>query len=235
ELVGSLAGRLSDSYSLQEKLASENVDLETSRFTLEQALLQKDSAVETLQKKVEGLQKDIKIMMSENSSLSEQLTRIRPQLIDKNAPFDSHADFLGDRPAGDMATRIKQYSHTTAILERQMNELESEVKNMNHELQQVQSEREKLQQQRKLLKCTTPTVCTPATCPTLAKLRELREKYARLQQDYDKKVQEVSQLRVEAEKHKDVAEKAREEKEAAEAQNSILEDKLRRAELESKR
>nr|CAD7395851.1 unnamed protein product [Timema cristinae] len=248
ELVGSLAGRLSDSYSLQEKLASENVDLETSRFTLEQALLQKDSAVETLQKKVEGLQKDIKIMMSENSSLSEQLTRIRPQLIDKNAPFDSHADFLGDKPAGDMATRIKQYSHTTAILERQMNELESEVKSMNHELQQVQSEREKLQQQRKLLKCTTPTVCTPATCPTLAKkvqerkkdrkqqqLRELREKYARLHQDYDKKVQEVSQLRVDAEKHKDVAEKAREEKEAAEAQNSILEDKLRRAELESKR
>nr|CAD7570995.1 unnamed protein product [Timema californicum] len=249
ELVGSLAGRLSDSYSLQEKLASENVDLETSRFTLEQALLQKDSAVETLQKKVEGLQKDIKIMMSENCSLSEQLTRIRPQvrlntllkgelwLIDKNAPFDSHADFVGDKPAGDMATRIKQYSHSTAILERQMNELESEVKSMNHELQQVQSEREKLQQQRKLLKCTTPTVCTPATCPTLAKqqLRELREKYARLQQDYDKKVQEVSQLRVDAEKHKDVAERAREEKEAAEAQNSILEDKLRRAELESKR
>ncbi|XP_023289776.1 uncharacterized protein LOC105703467 [Orussus abietinus] len=69
----SLTGKLSESLTMQERLAKENAELEGGKYRLEEALLEKDNAVESLQRKVHGLQAEMRIVIKENSDLSKQL------------------------------------------------------------------------------------------------------------------------------------------------------------------
>ncbi|XP_076385939.1 uncharacterized protein LOC100881157 [Megachile rotundata] len=73
ESLKTLTGKLTESLTMQEKLAQENAQLEGGKYKLEEALLEKDSAVESLQRKVCGLQAEMRIVVKENVELTRQI------------------------------------------------------------------------------------------------------------------------------------------------------------------
>ncbi|XP_054010205.1 uncharacterized protein LOC128893345 [Hylaeus anthracinus] len=75
-----LTGKLTESLTMQEKLVIENAQLEGGKYKLEEALLEKDSAVESLQRKVCGLQAEMRIVVKENSELSRQVACLSQQI-----------------------------------------------------------------------------------------------------------------------------------------------------------
>ncbi|RLU15315.1 hypothetical protein DMN91_012309, partial [Ooceraea biroi] len=76
----SLTGKLTESLTMQEKLIEENAQLEGGKYKLEEALLEKDTALESLQRKVCGLQAEMRIIVKENTELSRQLATLN-QLV----------------------------------------------------------------------------------------------------------------------------------------------------------
>ncbi|KAF7387225.1 hypothetical protein HZH68_012902 [Vespula germanica] len=73
ECLQNLTGKLTESLTMQEKLVKENAQLEGGKYKLEEALLEKDTAVECLQRKVCGLQAEIRLIMKENTDLNRRL------------------------------------------------------------------------------------------------------------------------------------------------------------------
>ncbi|XP_046833716.1 uncharacterized protein LOC124430761 [Vespa crabro] len=73
ECLQNLTGKLTESLTMQEKLVKENAQLEGGKYKLEEALLEKDTAVECLQRKVCGLQAEIRLIMKENTELNRRL------------------------------------------------------------------------------------------------------------------------------------------------------------------
>ncbi|RZC31876.1 outer dense fiber protein 2-like [Asbolus verrucosus] len=110
--------------------------------------------------------------------------------------------------------------------EKQLCDMESDVKAMQTELTAVQAEREHLEQHKKIIICPPMCIphspcapCTPCTPPPCSpciipcsdqQLRELREQYCRLQDDFKGKVTEVAGLRADNEKLKTFAKEAEE-------------------------
>ncbi|XP_011873265.1 PREDICTED: early endosome antigen 1-like isoform X2 [Vollenhovia emeryi] len=358
-----LTGKLTESLTMQEKLVKENAQLEGGKYKLEEALLEKDTALESLQRKVCGLQAEMRIIVKENVELSRQLAilnqlAMRPTYcytcpgVTPSPPSTSpalssrppHANvqlqddtyyrckccFLspftdtlstttetacnsprltgGGSPTEDrcpadsndlqnvemcsrglttvkpllprgtcpaeLQDKLTTYGTTTKQLEQQLGSMETEVRNMQMELANVQRERQQLEQQRKLLKCTGP--CAPcACCPppistcatatpglaskvpavstmplaqmttqaappmytgsctnTITQLRDLREQYARLQDDYKSKLCEVSCMRTEAEKLKQDTRDAKEERERMEIKLIDVQERLKFLEAE---
>ncbi|CAD1477879.1 unnamed protein product, partial [Heterotrigona itama] len=76
----SLTGKLTESLTMQEKLVLENAQLEGGKYKLEEALLEKDTAVESLQRKVCGLQAEMRIVMKENVELTRQLACLNQRI-----------------------------------------------------------------------------------------------------------------------------------------------------------
>ncbi|KZC08392.1 Outer dense fiber protein 2, partial [Dufourea novaeangliae] len=76
-----LTGKLTESLTMQEKLALENAQLEGGKYKLEEALLEKDSAVESLQRKVCGLQAEMRIVVKENTELTRQIASLNQRII----------------------------------------------------------------------------------------------------------------------------------------------------------
>ncbi|XP_018393779.1 PREDICTED: myosin-11 isoform X2 [Cyphomyrmex costatus] len=76
-----LTGKLTESLTMQEKLVKENAQLEGGKYKLEEALLEKDTALESLQKKVCGLQAEMRIIVKENMELSHQLATLNQLVI----------------------------------------------------------------------------------------------------------------------------------------------------------
>ncbi|XP_068084439.1 outer dense fiber protein 2 [Anabrus simplex] len=248
-LLQSLTCRLSESYTMQEKLASDNAQLEKGRYYLQEELLQKDTAVEVLQRRVGSLQREMRIISKENTVLSEKLSEInqmdcwcgkKPSRVN-NKPQTA--------PCGCGNPKLQQYSNTTSHLERQLRQIEGEVKSMQCELVQVQRERQQLEQQRKLLKCSQPPAAAPAgpPCPPCCPrnqsrdggpeqaLRELKEQYSRLQDDYKCKVAEVAALKRENDELKCANDRCNEVTDEYENQIRNLQTQLRAVEQELKK
>ncbi|KYQ54434.1 Outer dense fiber protein 2 [Trachymyrmex zeteki] len=76
-----LTGKLTESLTMQEKLVKENAQLEGGKYKLEEALLEKDTALESLQKKVCSLQAEMRIIVKENMELSRQLATLNQLVI----------------------------------------------------------------------------------------------------------------------------------------------------------
>ncbi|XP_077258497.1 uncharacterized protein LOC143895322, partial [Temnothorax americanus] len=76
-----LTGKLTESLTMQEKLVKENAQLENGKYKLEEALLEKDTALESLQRKVCGLQAEMRIIIKENMELSRQLATLNQLVI----------------------------------------------------------------------------------------------------------------------------------------------------------
>ncbi|XP_070164453.1 paramyosin [Polyergus mexicanus] len=342
-----LTGKLTESLTMQEKLVKENAQLEGGKYKLEEALLEKDTALECLQRKVCALQAEMRIIVKENTELSRQLATlnqlvIRPtccytcpgvassppstplslpprphvstqprddiycrckcclQFIDTLSPTTETACnsprltgggsrtedryFVDNNPLqsvemcsrgpaivrpsfprgmcpAELEDKLATYGSSTKQLEQQLGSMETEVRNMQMELANVQRERQQLEQQRKLLKCTgpcAPCACCPlppSTCVTptpglplkgsavppaqipgtgvgTQQLRDLREQYARLQDDYKNKLCEVSCMRTEAEKFKQDMRDAKEEKERMEIKLIDAQERLKLLEIE---
>ncbi|CAG9828882.1 unnamed protein product [Diabrotica balteata] len=150
----------------------------------------------------------------------------------------------------EIENRLQEYSENTQFLEQQLYDMEAEVKEMHQELVAVQKEREHLEQHRKMLcsppPCSLPT-CPPTPCspippcnppcypppvtcgpPCEVQLRELREQYKRLQDDFKSKLTEVAGLRTDNEKLKDRTRQAEDAKKDAEKQVRDLELEIKR-------
>ncbi|XP_063974675.1 outer dense fiber protein 2 isoform X2 [Diachasmimorpha longicaudata] len=69
----SITGKLTEALNRQEKLAQENAHLEGNKYKLQEALLEKDTDVDLLQRKVCGLQKEMQFKIKENEGLKRQL------------------------------------------------------------------------------------------------------------------------------------------------------------------
>ncbi|KYB28655.1 outer dense fiber protein 2 [Tribolium castaneum] len=233
-VVPKFAKRLSDSYTMQEKLAAENADLEGMRYKLQSDLLNKDQTIEYLQRKLCSIQCEMRVLCKENSELNEKVQQICGHKQDVQKPKKMPCGKgRGPCPA-DIEHRLNEYSETTKILEKQLCDMENDVKTMQSELTAVQTEREHLEQHKKIIICPPPMChpCAPPPCPPCSpcivpcsdlQLRELREQYCRLQDDFKSKVTEVGGLRADNEKLKATA------KEAEEAQKK-LEDRVRELE-----
>ncbi|XP_044269429.1 outer dense fiber protein 2 [Tribolium madens] len=234
-VVPKFAKRLSDSYTMQEKLAAENADLEGMRYKLQSDLLNKDQTIEYLQRKLCTIQCEMRVLCKENSELNEKVQQICGQKQEIQKPRRMPCGKgKGPCPA-DIEHRLNEYSETTKILEKQLCDMESDVKTMQNELTAVQAEREHLEQHKKIIICPPPIChppCVPPPCPPCSpcivpcsdlQLRELREQYCRLQDDFKSKVTEVGGLRADNEKLKATA------KEAEEARKT-LEDRVKELE-----
>uniref|UniRef100_A0A1Y1LZZ3 Uncharacterized protein n=1 Tax=Photinus pyralis TaxID=7054 RepID=A0A1Y1LZZ3_PHOPY len=225
------AKQLSESYSMQEKLAAENADLEDKRYKLQEDLLNKDCAVDCLQRKLQALQTELRLVCKENCLLTERLNRIESS---PNPPTQQHSPERSEEPSEkmpcepnrgpcsiDIEARLQDYSDTTQQLEKQLCQMELEVRDMKSELAFVQKERQNC----KML-AAPPSPCMPSPChigfggpdrvAVEQQLRELREQYNRLQDDYKGKLTEVAGLRADTEKLKQNAKDAEEARKMAE-------------------
>ncbi|PSN44066.1 hypothetical protein C0J52_11938 [Blattella germanica] len=125
-----------------------------------------------------------------------------------------------------------QNQQSKCQLECQLTQINDTVQNLKCELGQLQQERLLMEQQRQMISptamnaCTNPQLGREATCNS--QLRELREQYNRLQDDFKNKIIEVATLRNENVQLRQMADEARAAQEAAEANARALEEKLKR-------
>lgn len=128
------------------------------------------------------------------------------------------------------------------LQEKQLCDMENDVKCMQSELTAVQAEREHLEQHKKILVC--PPIYPPCVppCPPCApcimpcsdqQLRELREQYCRLQDDFKGKLCEVGCLRADNEKLKTTIKDAEEARKLMEEKVKDLERQLKSLKLDS--
>ncbi|CAK9797487.1 Outer dense fiber protein 2 [Anthophora quadrimaculata] len=106
----SLTGKLTESLTMQEKLVMENAQLEGGKYKLEEALLEKDSAVENLQRKVCGLQAEMRIVVKENVELTRQLACLNQRITSPcyTCPGGISSGVSSPRP-------IRSISYTTTV------------------------------------------------------------------------------------------------------------------------
>ncbi|KMQ95091.1 outer dense fiber protein 2 [Lasius niger] len=260
-----LTGKLTESLTMQEKLVKENAKLEGGKYKLEEALLEKDTALESLQRKVCALQAEMRIIVKENTELSRQLATLNqlvirptccytcpgvassPPSTPPSLPLRPHVNsprlagggsrtedryFVDNNPLqnvmcsrgpavvrsslprgtcpAELEDKLATYGTSTKQLEQQLGSMETEV--------------------------TATGSCTNAAMGTSVcaqqQLRDLREQYARLQDDYKNKLCEVSCMRTEAEKFKQDMRDAKEEKERMEIKLIDAQERLKLLETE---
>lgn len=242
EVMLSLTGRLSESYSMQEKLAAENADLEGVRYQLQEELITKENAVEHLQRKVATLQAEMRLIVRENAQLNEKLIS-----QGMNPGFEDKVSVKVSPPTQDdiIDMKLAEYRETTQTLEQTVGSLELEVKRLQQELSAVQKERVDLENQRKMMKININvqrrgmgthggllSPLPPRDSNTELQVRELKEQYSSLQQDFNNKLLEVASLRAQNDKLMEITDKAREEKDYCQEQCKSLEKRLKQLEGE---
>ncbi|XP_076749184.1 uncharacterized protein LOC143422421 [Xylocopa sonorina] len=107
----SLTGKLTESLTMQEKLVLENAQLEGGKYKLEEALLEKDSAVENLQRKVCGLQAEMRIVVKENVELTRQLACLNQRITSpccNTCPGEISSEISSPSP-------LRSISYTTTL------------------------------------------------------------------------------------------------------------------------
>ncbi|XP_015122418.1 uncharacterized protein LOC107044875, partial [Diachasma alloeum] len=75
-----ITGKLTEALNMQEKLAQVNAHLEGNKYKLQEVLLEKDSTVDLLQRKLCGLQKKMQLVIRENEELRRQLVFINERI-----------------------------------------------------------------------------------------------------------------------------------------------------------
>ncbi|XP_033340204.2 uncharacterized protein LOC117228521 [Megalopta genalis] len=106
-----LTGKLTESLTMQEKLVLENAQLEGGKYKLEEALLEKDTAVESLQRKVCGLQAEMRIVVKENTELTRQLACLNQRITSPccyPCPGGNQSPVSSPSP-------FRSYSYTTTV------------------------------------------------------------------------------------------------------------------------
>lgn len=113
--------------------------------------------------------------------------------------------------------------------------MENDVKCMQNELNAVKTEREDLEQHKQIITASVPCLtlplslpCTPCVAPPCLnfQVKELKEQYLRLQDDFKGKVTEVACLRADNEKLKNSMKEAEETKKTLENKIKEFENSL---------
>ncbi|KAH1002159.1 hypothetical protein HUJ04_008273 [Dendroctonus ponderosae] len=206
-----IARKLSQSYNMQEKLVNENASLEDTRYRLQSNLIDKDRTVECLQRQLCSLQTEMRMVHQENVVLNEKLQHCPNASCPKNSRSNSPTREGGGTgvkmscgpgkglcPA-DVENRLQEYSQTTNQLEKQLVDVEQDVKIIQQELLEGEDQ----------------------------PFKEMKEKYARLQEDFKAKLTEVAGLRADNEKLKELADKAEENRAKLDMKVKELEKKLK--------
>ncbi|KAK6628971.1 hypothetical protein RUM43_002788 [Polyplax serrata] len=251
EVMLSLTGRLSESYSMQEKLAAENADLEGLRYRrafpqlkyqLQEELITKENAVELLQRKVANLQAEMRLIARENAQLNDKLVG-----QGMTPGFEDKVTVKVAPPTADdvVDMKLQEYKETTQTLESAVTSLECEVKRIQQELACVQKERQELENHRKMMKININVQrrgmgthgglinpLPPRDSNTELQMKELKEQYDRLKQDFNNKMLTVASLRAQNDKLMEITDKAREERDFCEEQCKSLEKRLKQLETE---
>ncbi|XP_030766012.1 myosin-11 [Sitophilus oryzae] len=257
--------KLRESYNMQEKLVADNVDLEGTRYKLQTDLIDKDRTVECLQKQLCSLQNELRMAYQEHGPVNDPQQQGMACPIPgcpknrsrSNSPTRSGGPCgPGKGPCpGAVESRLQEYSQTTSQLEKQLIDVEEEVRAIQQELIEVQKEREHLEHHRRMLAvcpppcppypcnpppCGPPPPCGYPPCPRPPppcfpadgagddqQYKEMKEKYQRLQEDFKAKLTEVAGLRADNEKLKEMAEKAEETRAKLELKVKDLEKRLK--------
>lgn len=82
--------QLRESYNMQERLAADNVDLESEKYRLQEELLKKDQVCDALQRKVTALENEMRLVSKDNTELSEKL--IKYTKLDDGAICEGQVD-----------------------------------------------------------------------------------------------------------------------------------------------
>nr|CAH7739672.1 unnamed protein product [Callosobruchus chinensis] len=248
------AQKLNECICMQEKLAAENANLEGTRYELQGEIMNKDQTVESLQRQLAGLQAELRMVCQENCALSQKLQQ-GGSIQTGSCPISPHKQQRYSKgravcPA-DIESRLQEYSENTQNLEHQLHDMENEVKAMQEELTAVQRERAHLEHHRKMM-CPPPTYFMPPPCvpvpPCLPmpcrspppctcdedtgssadqQVKEMKEQYNLLQDDYKSKLKEVSTLRAENQSLQGELEAERDNLKAYQEKIRKLEDELK--------
>lgn len=233
EVTRKLTDKLSESYKMQEKLVEDNAKMEGSRYELQEELLSRDKAVESLQKQVESLQKEMKLIARENAELKTKMMSLtRP-----SSP--TCKKFMG---ASDWDTSSNK------DMEKKIEEMEDAVRSVKDEIGSVQTERKMLKTQTQMLQCafSHQPVCqkeiakqhqlgieTSMCIKELeGRFRELSERYNTLDENYNDKISEIACLRTELKNERIEIENLAERCCFAEARADDLLERLRMVEIE---
>ncbi|CAH0547664.1 unnamed protein product [Brassicogethes aeneus] len=232
-VVPQLAQTLNQSFCMQEKLAAENQNLEGARYRLQSDLATKDTTVECLQKQLDSLKQEMRMVCKENQFLNEKLAG--PQGDRSCASSTKSSKKMGGCEKGNrgsIETRMRNYSETTENLEKQLACMEKNVRMIQNDLCSVQKERQHLEHHKKQMACPPEPqhVCNQQqkSGSQNQQLCELKEQYKCLQDDFKGKLCEVAGLRTDNERFKTCIAKMEEEKQLAEDKVKVLEEELRK-------
>ncbi|XP_045472572.1 chromosome partition protein Smc-like [Harmonia axyridis] len=222
--VPTFAKKLTQSYNMQEKLAAENADLESVRFKLQEELLNKDQSLECLQRELGNLQNEMRILARENITLNEKLMSMQQNESKESIKTKPTKSFMTSK-------KLQEYSDNTYELEKQLMEMENDVKCLHEEICAVQREREHLEKHRKMMTVpknymaphivpafNAPTPMHNSRSQTLNKgvptqlIQELFEQYDKLENDLKFKINGVLTLKNDYENLKKMTKEADEYK-----------------------
>ncbi|XP_032526791.2 paramyosin-like isoform X2 [Danaus plexippus] len=139
-----LTRKLSESYDMQEKLVADNADLEVKRYILYKELMTKDQNLETCRAQIKRLQGELKLMNKENVMLHERLNRNNPEgdATSMNISCDQDSDEderIPVKDAEELLIKLNNYNNTTVDIEKQLVDLELEVRNIRIEMADVKA------------------------------------------------------------------------------------------------
>ncbi|XP_072930964.1 uncharacterized protein [Epargyreus clarus] len=145
-----LTRKLSESYDMQEKLVADNADLEVKRYILYKELMTKDQNLENCRAQVKRLQGELKLMNKENALLNEKLNKNNPEgdaaAMNKDTPCHKDTEecvldgeTIKVKNVQDLVAKLNHYKSSTEDLEKELGELEFEVRHLRTEMASLKS------------------------------------------------------------------------------------------------
>ncbi|CAH0401855.1 unnamed protein product [Chilo suppressalis] len=140
-----LTRKLSESYDMQEKLVADNADLEVKRYILYKELMTKDQNLETCRAQIKSLQGELKLMHNENILLNEKLNKNNPEgdaaAMNQDPTFQNETEICDKLEktyeVQKLVAKLEDYKSSTIELEKQLGDLESEVRHIRVEMNTV--------------------------------------------------------------------------------------------------
>ncbi|XP_014364769.2 early endosome antigen 1 [Papilio machaon] len=137
-----LTRKLTESYDMQEKLVADNADLEVKRYILYKELMTKDQNLETCRAQIKRLQGELKLLNIENSILSEKLDKNNPEgdatAINQDVSCQQKTNQIkenfDEKSPQDLIERLDNYKSSSVNFEKQLGELELEVRHIRAEM-----------------------------------------------------------------------------------------------------
>ncbi|XP_037867877.1 paramyosin [Bombyx mori] len=145
-----LTRKLSESYDMQERLVADNADLEVKRYILYKELMTKDQNLETCRAQIKRLQGELKLLSKENCALLEKIHKNNPKgdagVVVQDNRCENHENIeiceqdnrvFDVTQAQELINKLEDYKCSSVDLEKQLLELETEVRHIQVEMESV--------------------------------------------------------------------------------------------------